>query len=400
MQNKALFLNHTDMCFLQIITNTALSERILIPVISSAWFNAMVPDFNAKHDMYCAWAGELQQLWGTVGKSQNLKVQRNLKSDFLQTLRIVLSVATKSEWRREQERSSPEDKNWETVINPSERLYSGGSKITADGDCNHDIKRHLLLGRKAMNNLDSILKSRNITLPTKVHLVKAMVFPVVMYGCESWTIKKAEHQRIGAFELWCWRRLLRVPWIARWSNQSIIKEISPEYSLEGLMLKLKLQYFGHLMQLELIPWIRPWCWERLKTGGERDDRGWDDWIASLTRWTEAWASFRNWWWSGKSGVLQSMGSQRVGHGWAAELNWRAHACLLSHWIIWLLATPWSVAHQAPLSLEFSRKEYRSGLLLPSPGNLPDPGVETLSPAWQEDSTTERPGKSDPEHTSF
>ena len=124
----------------------------------------------------------------------------------------------------------------------------GGSKITADGDCSYEIKRHLLLGRKAMTNLDSKLKSRDITLPTKVHLVKAMVFPVVMYGCESWTIKKAECQRIDAFELWCLRRLLRVPWTARRSNQSILKEIIPEYSLEGLMLKLKLQYFDHLMR--------------------------------------------------------------------------------------------------------------------------------------------------------
>ena len=122
----------------------------------------------------------------------------------------------------------------------------GGSKITADGDCSHEIKT--LLGRKAMTNLDSILKSRDITLPTKVHLVKAMVFPVVMYGYECWTVKKAEHRRIDAFELWCSRRLLRVPWTARRSNQSILKEISPECSLEGLMLKLKLQYFGHLMQ--------------------------------------------------------------------------------------------------------------------------------------------------------
>ena len=122
-----------------------------------------------------------------------------------------------------------------------------GSKITADGDCSHEIKRHLLLGRKAMTNLDSILKSRDITLLTKVHLVKAMVFLVVMYGCESWTVKKIKCQRIDAFELWCWRRLLRVPWTARRPNQSILKEISPECSLEGLMLKLKLQYFGHLM---------------------------------------------------------------------------------------------------------------------------------------------------------
>ena len=124
----------------------------------------------------------------------------------------------------------------------------GGSKITADGDCSHEIKRHLLLGRKVMTNLDSILKSRNITLPRKVRLVKAMVFPVVMYGCESWAVKKAEHQRIDASELWCWRRLLRVPYTARRSNQSILKEISPGISLEGLMLKLKLQYFGHLVR--------------------------------------------------------------------------------------------------------------------------------------------------------
>ena len=123
-----------------------------------------------------------------------------------------------------------------------------GSKITADGDCSHEIKRRLLLGRKVMTNLDNILKSRDITLSTKVHLVKAMVFPVVMYGCESWTIKKIECQRIDAFELWCWRRLLRVPWTARRSNQSILREVSPGCSLEGLMLKLKLQYFGHLMR--------------------------------------------------------------------------------------------------------------------------------------------------------
>ena len=132
-------------------------------------------------------------------------------------------------------------KQWQT-------LFLGGSKITADGECSHESKRHLLLGRKGMTNLDSILKSRNITLPTEVHLVKAMVFPVVMYGCERWTVKKAECWRIDPFELWCWRRFLRVPWTARVFNQSILKEISPEYTLEGLMLKLKLQYFGHLMR--------------------------------------------------------------------------------------------------------------------------------------------------------
>ena len=134
----------------------------------------------------------------------------------------------------------------ETVETLADFIF-GGSKITVDGDCSHGIKRCLLLGRKVTIKLDSIFKSRDITLSTKVHIVKAMVFPGVMYGCESWTIKKAEHQRIDAFELWCWRRLLRVPWTARQSNQSILKEISPEYSLEGLMLKLKVQYFGHLM---------------------------------------------------------------------------------------------------------------------------------------------------------
>ena len=135
-------------------------------------------------------------------------------------------------------------KQWRNSV----RLYFLGSKIIADGDCSHEIKRRLLLRMKGMTTLDSILKSRDITLPTKVCLVKAMVFPVVMYGCESWTVRKAEHQKIDAFELWCWRRFLRVPWTARRSNQSILKELSPGCSLEGLMLKLKLQYFGHLMR--------------------------------------------------------------------------------------------------------------------------------------------------------
>ena len=185
--------------------------------------------------------------------------------------------------------------------------------ITADGDCSHEIKRCLLLRRKAMANLDSILKSRDITLPTKVHLVKAMVFPVVMYGYESWTINKAD-----AFELWCWKRLLRVPWTTRRSNQSILKEIGPEYSLEGLMLKLKLQYLATLCE-ELTHLKRPWCWERLKAGGEGDDRGWDGWMASPMQWTWVWVNSGSWWWTGRPGVLQSMGLQRVGHNWATEL---------------------------------------------------------------------------------
>ena len=199
----------------------------------------------------------------------------------------------------------------------SDRLYFLGSKITADGDCSHEIKRHLLLRRKAMTNLDCILKSRDITLPTKVHLVKAMVFPVVMYGCESWTIKKAERQRIDAFELWCWRRLLRVPWTARRSNQSIWKEISPGGSLEGLMLKLKLQYFGHLMTDSLEKTL---ILGKIKGRRRRDDRGWDGWMASPTQWTWVWVSSRSWW-TGKPGMLQSMELQRVGHDWATDLNW-------------------------------------------------------------------------------
>ena len=150
---------------------------------------------------------------------------------------------------------------WGNSRNSGRLYFWGGSKITADDDCSHEIKRRFLLGRKVMTSLDSILKSRDITLPAKVCLVKAMVFPVVMYGCESWAIKKAEHWRIDAFELWCWRRLMRVPWTIRRSNQSILKEISPEYSLEGLMLKLKLQYFGHLM------WKTDWL---EKTDARRD----------------------------------------------------------------------------------------------------------------------------------
>ena len=210
-------------------------------------------------------------------------------------------------------------KQWET-------LFWGAPKITSDGDCSHKIKIHLLLGRKAVTDIDSILKSRDITLPTKVHLVKTMVFPVVMYGCERWAIKRAECWRIDAFELWCWRRLLRIPWTERRSKQSILKEISPEYSLEGLILKLKLQYFGHLMQ-KTDSLEKPWCWERLKAGGEGDDRGWDGWMESRTWWTWVWVNSGSWWRTGKTGVLQSMGSQRVGHDWVTELKASNPSCL-------------------------------------------------------------------------
>ena len=171
-----------------------------------------------------------------------------------------------------------------------------------------------------MTNLDSILKSRDITLSTKVRLVKAMVFPVVMYGCESWTVKEAEHQRIDAFELWCWRRLLRVPWTARRSNQSILKDISPGCSLEGMMLKLKLQYFGHLM------WRVDSLEKTLMLGGiggrrRRGRQRINGWMASPTQWTWVWVNSRSWWWTGRPGVLRFMGSQRVRHNWETELNW-------------------------------------------------------------------------------
>ena len=166
---------------------------------------------------------------------------------------------------------------------------------------------------KAMTNLDNIVNRRGITLPTKVHLIQAMVFPVINYECESWTIKKTECWRTDPFEFWFWRRLLRVPWTARRSNHSTLKEISPEYSLEGLMLKLKLQYFGHLTHIIVSV-------ETMKAGEKGDDRGWDGWMASPTQWTWIWASSGNWWWTGKPGMLQSMGSQRIRHDWMTELT--------------------------------------------------------------------------------
>ena len=185
--------------------------------------------------------------------------------------------------------------------------FLGGSKITADGDCSHEIKRCLLLGRKVMTNIDSILKSRNITLPTKVHLVKIMVFPVVMYGCESWTIKKAECRRSDAFALWCWRRLLRVPWTTRRSKQSVLKEISPECSLEWLMLKLILQYFVHQMQ-------RTDSFEKTlnlgKVEGRRRGQQRMRWLDSLTDSMDMSLS--------KLRELQSMGQQRIRHDWVTE----------------------------------------------------------------------------------
>ena len=170
-----------------------------------------------------------------------------------------------------------------------------------------------------MTNLDNILKSRDITLPKKIRLVKAMVFPVVMYGCESWTVKKAEHQTIDAFELWCWKRLLRVPWTARRSNQSILKKISPGCSLEGLMLNWNSNTLATWFK-EFTHLKRPWCWKELGAGGEGDDRGWDGWMASPTRWTWIWVNSGSWWWTGGAGMLRLMELQRVGHNWVTELN--------------------------------------------------------------------------------
>ena len=236
---------------------------------------------------------------------------------------------------------------WGTVEIVSDFIF-WGSKITADGDCSHEIKRCLLFGRKDMTNLDSILESRDITLLTKVHLVKAMVFPGVMYGYESWTVKKAECQRIDAFELWCWRRLLRVPWAARRSNQSILKKISPEYSSEGLMLKLELQYFGPDAKNWLI-WKDPDAgknWRQEKKGMTEDEMvgchhqldglefeqtsgvgdGQGAWCAAVREvaksqtWLSDWTEL-NWWripWTEKHGGLESIGLQSVGHDWAAN----------------------------------------------------------------------------------
>ena len=187
---------------------------------------------------------------------------------------------------------------------------------SVDGDCSHEIRRWLLLGRKAMTNLDSILKSKNIILPTKVRIVKAMVFPVVIYGCESWNIKRQSTKELMVLNCGPGERLLRVPWTARRSNQPVLKKINPEYSLETLMLKVKLQYFD-VWRKELTHWKRPWNWERLKAE-EEGDRGWDGWMASLFQWTWSWANSGRWWGTGRPGVLQSTGSQRVGHNLVTE----------------------------------------------------------------------------------
>ena len=216
-------------------------------------------------------------------------------------------------------------KQWQT-------LFIWGSKIFADGDCNHEIKRRLFLGRKGMINLDSILKRRDITLPTKVHLVKAMVFPVVIHGCKSWTIKKAGRQRIDAFEMWCWRRL-----------ESFLdcKEIQP-VNPKGNQFWIIIGRTGTEAATPILwpPNVKSWLiWKDSdagKVGGEGDDRGWDGWMALLTQCTWVWVSSRSWWWTGKPGVLQYIGSQRVGHNWDTELNLTWKLALLFLTIIILI----------------------------------------------------------------
>ena len=232
----------------------------------------------------CPWRFSKQEYWSRLPcPARGQKVKRNKEP---------LDEGERGEWESGLKLSIQKAKNvasgpitlWQIDGEKVETVadfISLGSKITADGNCSHEIKRPSLLGRKAMTNLDSILKNRDITLLTKVRVVKAIIFPVVMYRCESWTIKKAERWRTDSFKLWCWRRLLRVPWTARRSNQSILKEINSEYSLEGLIMKLKFQYFGTWCE-EPTHWERPWSWERLRAGGEVGDRGWDGWMASPT----------------------------------------------------------------------------------------------------------------------
>ena len=242
------------------------------------------------------------------------KVKRNYKSLLMKVKEESGKVDLKLNIQKTKIMASGPITSWQIDGETVSDFIFGGFKITAVGDCSHKIKRHLLLGRKVMTNLDSIFKSRNITLPTKVRLVKAMIFPVVLYECESWAVKKAEHWKIDAFELWCWRRLLRVPWTARRSVLGVHwKDWCWSWNSSTLATSCE----------ELTHWKRPECWEGLGAGGEGDNRGWDGWMASPTWWTWVWVDSGSWWWTGRPGVLQFMGSQRIGHNWVAwtELNW-------------------------------------------------------------------------------
>ena len=204
--------------------------------------------------------------------------------------------------------------------------------MSEDGNCSHEIKICLFLRRKALTNLDSVLKSRDITLPIKVCLVKSMVFPVVMYRCEIWTIQKAECRRIDVFELCWWRRLLRVPWIARRSNLSNLKESTLNIHWKDWWWIWSSNSLAVWCE-EQTHWKKPRCWERLKAAGEGDDRGWDGWMASLTRWTWVWASSGSWWRTGKPGIPQSMGSQRGGHDFVTKLKWTDAITISQHYLL-------------------------------------------------------------------
>ena len=211
--------------------------------------------------------------------------------------------------------------SWQVDGETMERVADfifGGSKITVDGDCSPELRRYSLAGK--YDQPRQHIKKQRHYFAKKDPSSQSYGFPAVMYECCSWTMKKAEHQIIDAFELWCWRRLLRVPWTARRSNLSILKEIIAEYSLEGLMLRLKFQYLASWCE-ELTHLKRPWWWERLRVGGEGDDRGWNGCMASPTQWTWVWVNYRSWWCTRKSGMLQSMGLQIVRHDWVSELNW-------------------------------------------------------------------------------
>ena len=237
------------------------------------------------------------------------KSEEELKSLFMKVKEESEKVGLKLNIQKTKIMASGHITSWEidgeTVETVSDFIF-WGSKITADGDCSPEIKRRLLLGRKVMTKLDSILQSRDITLPTKVPLVKAVVFPVVMYGCESWTVKKAEHQRIDAFELCCWRRLLRVPWTTRRSNQSIQRRSVLGVHWKDWCWGWNPNTLATSCE-ELTHWKRPWCWEGLRAGGEGDHRGWYGWMASPTRCTWVWVNSGSWWWTGRPGVLLFMG---------------------------------------------------------------------------------------------
>ena len=268
-----------------------------------------------KHKLKSRLPGEILIAWYADGTTLMAEGEEELKSLLMKVKEESEKAGFKLNIQKTKITASGPITSWqidgETVETMSDFIL-GGSKITADGDCSHEIKRRFLLGRKVITNLHRILKSRDITLPTKVRLLKAMDFPVVMYGYESWIVKKAECQRIDAFELWYWRRLLRVPWTARRSNQSILRRSVLGVHWKDWCWGWNSNTLATSCE-ELTQWKRPRCWEGLGARGEENDRGWDGWVASLTWYTWVWVNSGSWWWTGRPGVLQFMGSQRVGH---------------------------------------------------------------------------------------